>query len=227
MVRTQQLHDASGIYLQTDRGDAMYATGTTVPTDGNSGYEVGCVFVDTDASDGSNAYINEGTRASCDFNLLVTAESAQTISAGHTFSGSNTFSGAVTFTGTRVAPVLVLSTSAVTLSPTTHSGKVLLFTSGAGSTHVTVTLPLSTSNGATSGADYIIVNGITGLSSDGITIAGSSDDQLGYGTSNIVSTTAAEVSASIRFVKVNDNYVILSKQPGNVEKQTSLVWIYT
>jgi hypothetical protein len=47
------------------------AFGPTVPTDGDAGYSVGCLFTDTDASTGAVMYVNEGTVASCDFNIGV------------------------------------------------------------------------------------------------------------------------------------------------------------
>lgn len=44
--------------------------GTTVPTDATAGYAPGCIFMDVDGSAGQNLYVNVGTLASCDFNLV-------------------------------------------------------------------------------------------------------------------------------------------------------------
>lgn len=42
--------------------------GTTVPTDGDSGFATGCRFTKTDGTAGTVTYINDGTAASADFN---------------------------------------------------------------------------------------------------------------------------------------------------------------
>lgn len=44
--------------------------GTTVPTDGATGYAKGCQFTKTDGSTGTTLYLNEGSNTSCDFNSL-------------------------------------------------------------------------------------------------------------------------------------------------------------
>lgn len=69
MSQTHSLSDATGIIVRTARGLA-YVVGTTVPSDASSGYAPGCIFVDQDASAGSQFYINEGSATSCDFNPL-------------------------------------------------------------------------------------------------------------------------------------------------------------
>lgn len=45
-------------------------TGNTVPTDATAGFAPGCVFLQTDGSDDTVIYVNEGTASSCDFNAL-------------------------------------------------------------------------------------------------------------------------------------------------------------
>jgi hypothetical protein len=62
----------------------MYAWGTGVPADATVGYSPGCLFIDEDASAGAQLYINEGTNASCDFNLVSVAEGDQTESGTKT-----------------------------------------------------------------------------------------------------------------------------------------------
>ena len=49
----------------------LMASGDTVPTDGESGFATGCYFAHTDGGNGTAAYINEGTYASCDFNAIT------------------------------------------------------------------------------------------------------------------------------------------------------------
>jgi len=45
--------------------------GTTVPTDADTGYAPGCIFIDADSTGTAWVYINEGTLASCDFNYIA------------------------------------------------------------------------------------------------------------------------------------------------------------
>ena len=47
------------------------ATGDTVPTDGDAGYAVGCIFIDTDGGIGTTIYGNDGSITSCDFNVSL------------------------------------------------------------------------------------------------------------------------------------------------------------
>lgn len=47
------------------------AIGNTVPTDGDAGYAVGCVFVDTVSGAGATFYVNEGSATVCDFNVTA------------------------------------------------------------------------------------------------------------------------------------------------------------
>lgn len=48
--------------------------GITVPTDGTSGYAIGCIFKHDDGSGGATLYVNEGTATSCDFNLVISED---------------------------------------------------------------------------------------------------------------------------------------------------------
>ena len=54
-------------------GNALLAHGTTVPTDGDSGYAIGCLYIHTDGGAGTALYVNEGTAASCDFDAVTVA----------------------------------------------------------------------------------------------------------------------------------------------------------
>jgi len=47
------------------------ATGATVPTDADVGYATGCIFMDTTGGVNTTSYVNDGTPASCDFNLAI------------------------------------------------------------------------------------------------------------------------------------------------------------
>jgi hypothetical protein len=59
------------VLLKNSVGDILLATGTTVPTDAGDGFAKGCYFIDTDVATGSQGvYINVGTSASCNFDVL-------------------------------------------------------------------------------------------------------------------------------------------------------------
>lgn len=45
--------------------------GKTVPTDASTGYSPGCLFIHVDASGSAWLYINEGTKASSDFDYVA------------------------------------------------------------------------------------------------------------------------------------------------------------
>ncbi len=59
---TKLLHTPDGYLL---------AYGTTVPSDAATGYAPGCIFMHTDGNDNDAVYVNDGTEASCDFNVLA------------------------------------------------------------------------------------------------------------------------------------------------------------
>lgn len=53
---------------------ALKVIGTTVPADTTAGYHKGCFFIDNDVAAGtSNTYVNVGTDASCNFDLITDA----------------------------------------------------------------------------------------------------------------------------------------------------------
>ncbi len=61
-------------YLADTNGDLLIATGTTVPTDGSTGYAKGCLFIDTDVSTGTTGLnCNKGTKTSCAFTAVTQA----------------------------------------------------------------------------------------------------------------------------------------------------------
>lgn len=47
--------------------------GTTVPTDGVEGYAPGCLFIKVGGGQGDTFFVNEGTLASANFDLVTTA----------------------------------------------------------------------------------------------------------------------------------------------------------
>ena len=68
MSQQHQLQDATGIYMNNPGQGPVFMQGDTVPTDGDAGYAVGCIFIDTGGGVGTTLYVNEGSTTSCDFN---------------------------------------------------------------------------------------------------------------------------------------------------------------
>ena len=67
---------ASGVkaLLKDGDGKVLLATGTTVPSNGESKYAKGCLFIDTDVVTGTTGlYCNKGTAASCAFTAVTQA----------------------------------------------------------------------------------------------------------------------------------------------------------
>jgi hypothetical protein len=50
----------------------LFASGTTKPTNGTSGYASGCIYLATSGSAGARMYVNEGSVTSCAFELVKT-----------------------------------------------------------------------------------------------------------------------------------------------------------
>lgn len=87
----------------------LLCTGTTVPTADSTGFAKGCLFIKTDAADGTKGlYENQGTSSASDFNLIGSV-SASEINAGlgtsgtpleHTAHGDEVYSVHVTTSST-------------------------------------------------------------------------------------------------------------------------------
>lgn len=78
--------------------NVVKAKGTTVPTDADTGFAKGCLFIKTNGTTGTTLYLNEGDETSADFNPIETPESAISgVTAGTGISGGGT-SGTVTVT---------------------------------------------------------------------------------------------------------------------------------
>lgn len=56
--------------LCDEKGYITVAKGTTVPTDGTAGYQVGCLFMKTNGSKSNALFVNEGSTTSSDFNSV-------------------------------------------------------------------------------------------------------------------------------------------------------------
>lgn len=61
--------------------NVLLAKGATIPTDGDAGYAVGSLFIDTDQGSQTTLYVNEGSTTSADFNAIAVATDAVKFSA--------------------------------------------------------------------------------------------------------------------------------------------------
>lgn len=60
--------------MRDPNGDILWAQGTTVPTNGSSGYSKSGLFIDTDVATGTGSlYLNKGTNSSSSFSLVTQA----------------------------------------------------------------------------------------------------------------------------------------------------------
>lgn len=60
--------------LADSNGDYLLVQGTTIPTDGSSGYAKGGTFLKTDVATGTGGtYLNKGTNLSSQFTLVTQA----------------------------------------------------------------------------------------------------------------------------------------------------------
>ena len=66
------------IKLIDSNEDILWCSGVTVPTADSSGFAKGCLFIKTDAADGTKGlYENACTRTACDFNKIGDITSAE------------------------------------------------------------------------------------------------------------------------------------------------------
>jgi hypothetical protein len=74
MALAAEAVDGVSHLLKDSSGQSLLATGTTVPSDTDTLYAKGCLFIDTDVTSGtSGLYVNVGTSASCIFKLVTNA----------------------------------------------------------------------------------------------------------------------------------------------------------
>lgn len=71
VIRPQGGDPLNRIIMDFDGANGILACGPTVPTDATAGYKPGCIFVHNDGGNNTALYVNEGTAASCDFNLVA------------------------------------------------------------------------------------------------------------------------------------------------------------
>ncbi len=124
---------ANSLVLGESGVGGVIGWGTTVPADTTPGWAPGALFMDIDAAAGSQVFINEGTLASADFNVLAFGAAGLLATATEINRAADVSTRVVT---------LATSTS---ITETLHEGKILLMT-GTGSAF-TQTLPAATGSG--------------------------------------------------------------------------------
>lgn len=77
-MQVLRLHHTSEVLLERVGEGILLARGNTVPSDAQTGYAVNCLYIDANGAAGSQLYVNEGTLASCNFNLLGSGSQAVT-----------------------------------------------------------------------------------------------------------------------------------------------------
>ena len=71
-MRPLTLADPTGVIVESGEG-ILIAYGDTVPADASTGYSTGCLFIHTDGGAGTALYVNEGTKASANFDAASVA----------------------------------------------------------------------------------------------------------------------------------------------------------
>ena len=86
MAKGTSLTDSEGHVLSdTKDGFTVFAEGVTVPADGDTGYNPGCVFVHRAGPDNEVTYINVGSTTSAEFNPIA----AEVVSSRFVFDSSS------------------------------------------------------------------------------------------------------------------------------------------
>lgn len=124
--------DPKGILIFKPGVGALFASGTTVPADGITGYAPGCFFIDENASTGSILFTNTGTASSCLFRGLGTQISLVNVTAS-TLAVSQTLHADRTVTLNRATGI------AVAMPAATGSGDYYTFYIGTTITTTSVT----------------------------------------------------------------------------------------
>ncbi len=62
------------VNIQDSNGDALHCSGLVVPSDSESGFAKGCLFIDTNVGAGTTGlYVNVGTNTACNFDAVSDA----------------------------------------------------------------------------------------------------------------------------------------------------------
>ncbi len=132
-MRRHDLQDATGILFRDPVRGSLIGAGPTVPADGSIGYAPGCLWIDDDAAAGLQLFINEGTKASADFNVVA-------------FGAAGLLATALEINrAADVSTRLVAGGSTLAVTVALHDGKTILLDTAGGSV---CTLPVAAATGA-------------------------------------------------------------------------------
>lgn len=161
MSRQQQpgFADTKGIITRGFDGAAILAEGSTVPTNGTTGYHPGCIFFKRAGTAGTQFYINEGTATSCDFNALGAVTPLD-------LSGLLATAAEINRAADVSTRIVNVTASSLALTVADHDGKTVTLNLATGQT---ITLPDSTA-AATLGARFKLFIGTTITSTNVTTI---------------------------------------------------------
>ncbi len=155
MSHALRLHDGLGLIAEDPGIGSLIGYGASKPADGAIGYAPGCIFIDTDAAAGLQVYINEGTKASADFNILAFGAAGLLATAAELNRAADVSTRIVDCTASTLALTVDL-----------HDSKIVTLNRAAG---IAVSLPDSTA-AATLGAKFKLFVGTTVTTTNVITI---------------------------------------------------------
>lgn len=200
---TETVGTPSIVVLQRDpAGKVMRAQGASVPTDGDAGYAIGCIFTKTGNGVGTTLYMNEGSATSADFNAITTSAGvADTWES--LYATDNTFDVAGG-TGFKINGAMANSNDVLTIvADAAASGDALQFSqlgsgndvSGTGSTwtftKAGVNTMKSTTIAGTAGSNSLVLTAGDALFSDASLTIVDADDAATLSITNDTATSAS------------------------------------
>lgn len=166
MSKGLNLHSGDGIIAQDPGRGIILAYGTTVPAAGSVGYAPGCHWINVGTyAEGTQFYINTGTRTSSSFTVLDLNLTEMGLLSGLLATSAEI--NRVAKLSTRVVNV---TAATLTLDAATHSDKITTINAAAG---CAIALPAATG----SGARYILFIGTT-ITSNTTTITRAGSDTM-------------------------------------------------
>jgi len=134
------------------------ASGAVVPTNGDSGYETGCVFRHTDGGAGTALYVNEGSITSCLFvanasSSVVTATTLSNVPVANTATSDGLTTGIIADNG-NIQTINVTSAAAanIVVLPTPVAGKQITLSVGSNGYELRSSAPATVAIGGGTGA---------------------------------------------------------------------------
>lgn len=142
--------------LEVDSANnVIKAKGATVPTDADTGFAKGCVFIKTNGVVATTFYINEGSETSADFNAMETSASTVTgVTAGAGLSGGGT-EGTVTLDVVNTDGNLPVTANSIDLANSPNIAANLTFTKEVNHTNTVTT----STTAATAGGNMDVAAG--------------------------------------------------------------------